>query len=454
MSVSPSLPRKDAALYRTLWRWHFYAGLFVIPFILILSVTGAIYLFKPQIDQWEERAYRNGSMIAAVDANTQLAAALKAFPGAQLHSYRLAENRGDAAMLHMAMPDGHSMRDVYVSPQGKVLGIADPERSISATVSNIHGSLLLGKIGDWLVELAASWAIVMILTGLYLWWPDGRKAAGIIWPRFGMGKRTFLRDLHAVTGFWISGLVLVLLLSGLPWTSVWGEAFQYGRTELGLVKGAKDWKSSVSSPHAEHDHAAMLAQQSSGIPSVSLSTIVEKAKAEKMVFPVIIIPPGAPQQFGAAANMVWTVKSVSQNRPLNRSITFDAGSGEPVSQSGFADKHAIDRVIGYGLAWHEGQLFGWANQVIGVLTAIGLIILSVSGFLLWRKRRPKDVLGAPPIPQSGTKLRFVAGIILVLAALLPLLAASLILLWLFERLLLPRLPRLSQWLGVTSLRQI
>ena len=32
------------AFYRTIWRWHFYAGLFVMPFILILSVTGADHL--------------------------------------------------------------------------------------------------------------------------------------------------------------------------------------------------------------------------------------------------------------------------------------------------------------------------------------------------------------------------------------------------------------------------
>ena len=30
-------------LYRTIWRWHFYAALFVIPFILVLSATGAAY---------------------------------------------------------------------------------------------------------------------------------------------------------------------------------------------------------------------------------------------------------------------------------------------------------------------------------------------------------------------------------------------------------------------------
>ena len=46
------------ALYRTIWRWHFYAGLFVIPLILILATTGAIYLFKPQVERWEERAWQ------------------------------------------------------------------------------------------------------------------------------------------------------------------------------------------------------------------------------------------------------------------------------------------------------------------------------------------------------------------------------------------------------------
>ena len=40
----------ESSLYRLVWRWHFYAGIFCIPFILSLSISGAIYLFKPQID--------------------------------------------------------------------------------------------------------------------------------------------------------------------------------------------------------------------------------------------------------------------------------------------------------------------------------------------------------------------------------------------------------------------
>jgi uncharacterized iron-regulated membrane protein len=59
MSNNEGAAQQRNALYRTIWRWHFYAGLFVMPFILILSVTGAIYLFKPQIDRWEERKYHS-----------------------------------------------------------------------------------------------------------------------------------------------------------------------------------------------------------------------------------------------------------------------------------------------------------------------------------------------------------------------------------------------------------
>src|SRR3546814_5609200 len=82
-------------LYRTIWRWHFYAGLFVIPFILLLSVTGALYLFKPQTDRWEERAWRDLPAARTVDADAQVAAALAAFPGARYQHYRIPGARSE-----------------------------------------------------------------------------------------------------------------------------------------------------------------------------------------------------------------------------------------------------------------------------------------------------------------------------------------------------------------------
>jgi len=440
-----------AALYRTVWRWHFYAGLFVIPLVLLLAVTGAAYLFKPQVERWEERAFHNLPTAGAVPPEAQVAAALAAFPGARLASYRLPEYPGDAAMIHLTLADGAV--DAFVSPQGRLLGSIAPGSRLMEIDKRIHGQLLLGPRGSWLVELAASWAIVLILSGLYLWWPRGRLFAGVLWPRLRGGRRMVLRDLHAVTGFWISGLALVLLVTGLPWAGLWGSAFKAARAELGWVRGAQDWTlggEPPDDPHAAHHHAAMMPMEPAIATSAGLDMMVEKARAERLAFPVIVSPPGAGGRFGGPAAADWTIRSDAQNRPLRMTIRYDAATGHEVSREGFADGHLADRIVGYGIAWHEGQLFGWINQLIGVLTALGLVTMAVTGFLLWRRRKPANRLGAPPPASVPPRMAGVVAILLLLAALLPMLAGSLLLLWLFERLALPRLPAVARWLGIPA----
>lgn len=437
---------RKAQLYRTIWRWHFYAGLFVIPFMLILSVSGALFLFKPQIERWEERRFQNLPVAGAVTPDIQLDRALATYPGAAFQHYRLPEDAGDAALIAIRLATGER-REVFVSPQGKVLGALDPEARIIAIDRRIHGQLMIGRQGSWLVELAASWAIVMVVTGLYLWWPRGRAAAGVVWPRMSRGRGVIWRDLHAVTGFWVSGLALVLLLTGLPWADAWGSGFKAVRAELGLMKQRQDWSIGgrpAEGDHMGHDHGAMVAMEAAGIPGAPLSEIVAKAQARNLAFPVLVQPPGEA--------MVWTVKSDAQNRPLRETITYDMMTGAELSHERFSERHVIDQVIGYGIAWHEGQLFGWVNQIVGLLTAIALVLLPVSGLVLWRRRRPEQLLGAPPLPADPVRLGGVAVIVLALALVLPMLAASLTLLALFDRLLLPKLPGFADWLGVRRRR--
>lgn len=47
-------------MYNTIWRWQFYAGLFCIQFVLVLSITAAIYLFKPQVEAELDRIIGTG----------------------------------------------------------------------------------------------------------------------------------------------------------------------------------------------------------------------------------------------------------------------------------------------------------------------------------------------------------------------------------------------------------
>ena len=41
---------RGAGLFRAFWRWHFYASFLVIPVVLVLAVTGLIYLFRFQLE--------------------------------------------------------------------------------------------------------------------------------------------------------------------------------------------------------------------------------------------------------------------------------------------------------------------------------------------------------------------------------------------------------------------
>ena len=470
------------ALYRTIWRWHFYAGLFVMPLVLILSMTGAFYLFKPQVDRWQERAFQNLPTTGAVAPSAQVAAALAATPGAHLGYYRLPQVSGDAALVHLAMPKGG--RDLFISPQGKVLGGIDRQSRLIEIDKRIHGQLLLGKQGSWIVEMAASWAIVLILSGLYLWWPKGRGMAGVVWPRLGAGGRLFWRDLHAVTGFWVSGLALVLLFTGLPWADVWGSAFKGVRQEMGWMKGPQDWTIGGKPAGGGHEgeHHASGMDDMEGMPGMAamggggsggsggggwhhhhgapvafdpamFDRMVGNASAARLAFPVMVIAPGMPAGEGGWGRPAkgWVIRSDAQNRPLRVTLTYDAKTGAFKSRDDFAHNHPIDQVMAYGIAWHEGQLFGLANQLIGVATALMMMTLVVSGFVMWRRRKPEGVLGAPPAAAPPARLNSMGFklIVLFLIIWLPLFTASLAVLWLFDALVLPRLPALARWLGRT-----
>lgn len=446
-------PAPGAALYRTVWRWHFYAGLLVLPFIFFLSITGSIYLFKPQIDRWEESAWHGLSAADRVSPDVQLAAALKAVPGGRFNSYRLPETSGDAAVLHLALPGDSGMRDVAVAPDGRVIALSNPDDRVTAWVARLHGSLLLGTPGSLIVEAAASWAIFLILSGLYLWWPRSRGLAGVLWPRLDQGGRVRWRDLHAVTGFWVSGLALVMLASGLPWGDGWATGFRFIRSQMGWVNTPQDWRGGIDlhagDLHAGHDHqsmAAMTPEGGSAAGRVSLSGIVERASLEGMPFPALLSPPGAKARFGPGNGRFWKLTSEAQNRSVIRTVRYDANSGAVIDRRGFADKHVIDRIINYGIAWHEGQLFGWINQAIGVLTAAMLMLLAASGTIMWWRKRPSGTLGAPPALREP-QARIITALLVVLAILLPVLGLSLLLFWLVDRGIGVLLPGMAERLG-------
>ena len=440
--------------YRTIWRWHFYAGLIAIPFILWLATTGAIYLFRPQIEAWLDRPYNDLEIRgASASAQAQVRAALDAVPGSNLHFYQLPATPRSA--IQIIVGRGADEYRVYVHPQtAHVLRFVNEDSRPMTVIFHLHGELLMGDRGSMIVELAASWAIAMIATGLFLWWPRGAKGfGGILYPRFRQGKRIFWRDLHAVTGVWVSGLALFLLLTGLPWASNWGKYLAAVRS-LTHTSGNPDWTSGSEAETAArlarnpvsrdglkaHHHGSAATGYS---PYDGIDSVVAAVTPLHLAWPVLIAPP-------LVSGGLWTARSDAQNRTLRSSLQLDS-SGAVVRREDFSRQQWIDRWVETGVAAHEGQLFGPVNQLLGLFTAVCLIALSISAFLLWWRRRPEKVLGAPLYlaRERPLALSFVI-VVLAFCVYLPLLGLSVVAVRTLELVVLRKIPACRRWLGLAG----
>ncbi len=465
--------------YRAVWRWHFYAGLFTLPFVIILSISGAIYLFKPQIEAWCERDYDNllinGNLVSVSD---QVQAALAAVPDSTPSGYELPLAPNSAVRVIVRTKGGEAIR-VYLHPETLAILHTFPEKErFMRWLFRLHGELLMGDRGSNIVELAASWTIIMIVTGLYLWWPRQAKGwGGVAYPRLRNGSGIFWRDLHSVTGIWISTFALFLLLTGLPWAKFWGNYFKAIRRVTGTAVAQQDWttgsesraatlgrseeqvtadatgksarptRDTSSGEHSGHGGGKRSGGRRGGsgvMPQdmTAFDRVAVTVSSLKLEHPVVVAPPASTD------SDEWTAKSMTANRPYRVNLVVSGKTGEIVSREDFKDKHLIDKVVSTGIAAHEGQLFGWPNQLLGLLTAIGLVLLSVSGVIMWWRRRDQGVLGAPKVMLSP-RLSFGLVVLVVLFGVyLPLFGASLVFVLLAEFAVLKRIPKVQDWLGL------
>ncbi|MDB5446706.1 MAG: PepSY-associated helix domain protein [Phenylobacterium sp.] len=460
-SASSTTRRRPWPDFHAVWRWHFYAGLFCIPFVCWLAITGSIYLFRPQVEALIDRPYAHlASGAARVAPSAEVRAALASEPGSVLHAYQLPSTPDGAAQVLVGKGPGETR--VWVDPRTAAVLKAAPEDSrLMRVIFHLHGELLMGDRGSMLVELAGSWAVVMILTGLFLWWPRQTLGLrGVLYPRLGLGRRLFWRDLHAVTGLWVSTLALFLLLSGLPWAKSWGGYLKELRHVAGQASAGQDWTSGRSSELAqraalsagslagqESEHADHMAHMQMGRPANpaggydAIDRMVPTVAALRLAYPVLITPPMKPKG-------TWGAKSDAQDRPLRVDLKLDPNTGAVLQRQGFGQLDWVDQTVGVGVAAHEGHLFGWPNQLLNLFTALSLLTVSISAVVLWLRRRPSGELGAPA-PNGAP--RFAPGLVAIVAGLgvlLPLFGVSLIVVALTERLLLRRMPGLNAWLGL------
>ncbi|WP_298195197.1 PepSY domain-containing protein [Novosphingobium sp.] len=253
--------------YRAVWRWHFYAALWTAPLLIVLTLSGAIYLFDREIDAWWNRSVQTiapAPDLATLPLARQEAIVRAAAPGAAVLRVRLPFTADEATIWSVRKADG-TAEDLFLDARrGRITGAADLAFQPTNLVRKVHGTLLGGEIGSHVVELVACWTLVMMATGIWLWWPRKWKVRGVIVPRLGAGGRRMWRDLHAIPSIFLAVFVILLVLTGLPWSAFWGAQFAKLGEAVPFIAPSPNFHAPpeadgkpASDPHAMHKMMAM-----------------------------------------------------------------------------------------------------------------------------------------------------------------------------------------------------
>jgi len=269
--------------YFLTWRWHFYAGLFVIPFMLMLSLTGLVMLFDDEIEfSRYQSVLEVMPQTSTVAVSVQMDNVLLAYPNANMTQFVPAPSPDLANRFSIILDSGKTIFVTVNQYSGEIIGSIDRSDSWYQLANDIHGTLLLGDWGDYLIEIAASLGVILLVTGVYLWIPrDKASKAGFLKIRTTNGPRILMRDLHANIGGLLSFFLLFFFISGLAWASIWGGKFVQAWSSFPAEKwddvplstqnhasmnhGSEEempWNLEQTLVPKSHDHAAMLAAMS------------------------------------------------------------------------------------------------------------------------------------------------------------------------------------------------
>lgn len=418
-TAPPSPPGAPPAPHRAgfrplLTRLHFYAGVFVAPFVLVAAVSGLLYAVSPQLEQVVHRAQlTTDSRGPALPLDEQVAAARSAQPDLPLLAVRPAPETG--ATTRVLFDDGRTAASkqlaVFVDPvDGDVQGSLTAYGSSGALpvrtwIDELHRGLHLGDPGRVYSEMAASWLWVIALAGLALWWtgPSRGGLAARLRPRRGGSPRRRTLSWHGAVGSWVVLGMLGLSATGLTWS-------QYAGANVTELRSALDWSTpAVTADLAGHEGHAATGHEGHGAGhgghggaanggrgaeagragaaetaqrGTGYQAAYDAGRGADLVGPLEVAGPTGP-------TAAFVVQELDKSWPTQAdAAAVDPATDEVVDVVRFEDYPLAAKLARWGIDAHMGLLFGVWNQLALVMLAGALVTMIVLGYRMWWQRRP------------------------------------------------------------------
>ncbi|WP_280415124.1 PepSY-associated TM helix domain-containing protein [Nocardia carnea] len=403
-------------------RLHFYAGLFVGPFLLIAAMTGALYAISPTLESFVDRdvlyAESEGPQRPLSE---QVAAGVARRPDLTLVAVAPAPGPGETTRVLFSDPGlGESERHaVFVDPvtaqpvgESVVYG-SSGALPVRAWISQAHRHLHLGEPGRLYSELAASWLWLIALAGLVLWVRRVRarrrrnSAAWLLIPDLTSNARGRRLNWHGAVGIWILPILLLLSATGLTWSAYAGANIEQLRENLSWTTPAVDTALPNTpvpdhSGHTGHHGGPAMTHTVPAERIEQLDTVLSAARAAGVTRAAEISVPG--DDAGAFA-----VKELRRSGTLTvDAVAVDGATGTITDRLPYSEWTLMAKLANWGIQLHMGLMFGLLNQLLLFAAMVGLITVIVRGYLMWWHRRPATAatwLAAGKPPRRGALRR-------------------------------------------------
>lgn len=361
-------------------RWvHRWIALTLGVILSAIALSGSLLLFQPTFFRWahgemlpDEPAKTIGSIDQWVE-NAKLTAPGLEGPVA-IWLPHVHHNITDVGMvLFRGLPPGRfgtsGWLGVLVSPDtGKVLGTVALDDSPAYVPLLFHFSLLAGPVGEWVNGVVAAGTLVLLLLGLYLWWPSRDK---------------LLRKLSARP---LRKLALALPLH--EWLGIWSLCVLFVLTATGLHLVKPDWVEPVLRATAGPPQEGAR-QELRGLPcgtSIGFDEAIAKARA--------LVPDGElaalePRYDWEKLHPWQVVLERNGSRAHHREVQVyaDLACGVVALDTTPESRSTRESTELWMEGLHDGRAAGRFGQVLVMLAGLVPLVMLWSGVLTWLRRR-------------------------------------------------------------------
>ncbi len=356
---------------------HRWLGLISGLVVFIVSITGCIFCFQDEIQDavYDYRTVENTGK-PYIQPSQLIAKVKKAYPKASPDYIYYYGTGRPAGVLANTGKDGFEY--VFLNPySGIITHTEKPQTNFFIIVEYIHLYLLLPPaIGKWVVGVSVIIFMVIMITGLILWWPkrktDRKRSFTIKW---GGRWRRVNYDLHNVLGFYATSVALVLSISGLAIAFEPVSKAIYNTANLGRV----DYNREVTEPKSDSLKRAGLAPK----PVVDIAFAHARQQVPNAEMFLIHNDPA----FSGAIGVGAYAKSMRYSHATG--FEFDKYNGRLLKSYIYDKKSPGLKLNEMNYDIHVGQIFGLTTKIIAFLASLICASLPITGLIIWLGKRNK-----------------------------------------------------------------